>query len=108
MTTLAYSSQGIEVLTGLDSVVDRVNRRLKFFKGEWLLNPSLGVDYDKILGAKSSSSVLVDDIKTRVLEVQGVRSADILDVEVQPGSNLLSIELLLTTEFGTITFTVVV
>lgn len=97
MTTLLFQD-GVRVLTGADSVVNRVARRLRFSRGEWILNPLLGVSYNEVF---DSNGELLDDIKANVLEVDGVIDADISIRDFESASRTLHLVCTITTEFGT-------
>ena len=96
MTTLLFR-QGIGVLTGADSVVDRVARRIRFFQGEWIFNPLLGIAYNEVF---ESRGVILDDLKRKVLEVEGVTGAELSIRGFDSNSRTLTIDMDLSTEFG--------
>lgn len=96
MTTLVLQ-RGVAVLTGADSVADRVRRRLLFWRGEWLLNPLLGVNYNELLDSDGS---VLDDITSKVLEVDGVRGASVSVRGFDGRDRRLTLLVELDTEFG--------
>ena len=42
---LDFSSGGLELLEGVDEIVQKLDTRLQFFLGEWFLDQRLGIPY---------------------------------------------------------------
>ena len=77
MTDTINISNGFRVLTGVDSVKDRVERHLKFFLGEDLFRPDAGVPYTEDVFQRNDRRVLLNVIREQVLTVRDVTGADV-------------------------------
>jgi hypothetical protein len=63
------------LVTGNDETLQRLTNRLKVFKGEWFLNPELGLDfYNEIANKKLTSKDPAREIQRVILETEGIDS----------------------------------
>ena len=82
MTTLDISPGRVAVLTGLESVQERVRQRLHYIRGEWLLNPAGGVPYVTVLlGRQLDAPLVAQEIASEVRRVHGVEATPTVTVD---------------------------
>ena len=67
-------TKGIVLLTGEQSIVAQVTRRLRYFRGEFWLNPTAGIPWDLLLGHRISPNQLGAEIVAEIGQKEGVES----------------------------------
>lgn len=80
---LALSAAGdLEVVSGLDAVVQRLRFALQHFKGEWILDEAFGVPWFQDVLKKNPNPVVVDAVlKSVILGTPGVLAIESLDLD---------------------------
>ncbi len=83
METLGSDNNDLQfkVITGIESVVQRVTQRLQFWRGEWFLDGAQGIPYlADVLGHQADIGLAQQAITAQIRTVPDV--IDVLDVEV--------------------------
>lgn len=76
-----------------DSVLQAIKIRLKWFLGEWRINPSYGMPYfDEVFVKNPSTSLLEDRIRTEILSVEGVESVESISININKTTRVATIE----------------
>jgi len=89
MKTIDISPRGIEILDGINSVAKRVEHRLLYIRGEWLLNPAGGVPYVSVLlGRNLDAELVASEIASGMRRVDGVESTTAVEVGEVEEQNL--------------------
>ena len=99
-TARAVLGVEIKLLEGIESVRERVIEALRLLQGEWFVDPRLGIDYQGILGRRSSIAYIQGVVIQTVEDVQDVVSATITRVTEERGGRL-RIALTVETIYGT-------
>ena len=92
MKTLKFGSTGLEFVNGeLQLVADQEEISqsarivLSINKGEWFLNPELGIDQSVFLGKDPSEGMMEDEIREALLEyVEDITSVDEVNIIKDP------------------------
>ena len=100
MTQTLTLSPGFAVLDGNASVIDRVERHLRFFFGEDFFRPLAGVPYNRDVFDRGGIDDLLDVVRREALKVRDVAGATARLVEVEPRQRVATIEVTVTSEFG--------
>ena len=104
MRTLSFSTNGITVLDGVESVQRRVEQHLSLIFGEWFANTRRGVRFLTILGRRLPPTIIAGIMAQEASTVEDVLAARVLSV-TQDGQEL-AIELEVDSIFGTTIVTV--
>ena len=83
----------LDLTTGDFVIIDEAKQpievRLKWFQGEWPINPGYGVPYyDDVLGQKIGSGVIEQDIYDVLYDVPDVREVNYVKLERLPNRTL--------------------
>lgn len=103
---LDLSTGDLQLLTGVDEVRQRVELKLRFFKGEWFLDRSFGVPwFQDILVRNPQLDVVralliraiesepnVDKVTQLVLDLNTERHLTIESVEILANENVINLE----------------
>lgn len=97
----------LKMVYDAEAVGQHARQRLSFFKGEWFLDPSVGVDwFGRILGGLPSLTPLAEAIvKATILKTPGVTAINSIDTvydSASRGAQVRTCEV--ETEFDTISF----
>jgi len=98
---LVIEDGALRIYSGLDEYLQAVRNALATFRGEWFLNPGIGVPYyekifDKLLERSALRSIFVDQIKT----VPGTLSVDEISFELGTGTRILSVDFTVSSVYG--------
>jgi hypothetical protein len=98
------------LLTGIDATRQNLENRLKTFKGEWFLDPDLGLPFfDDIKKKNPDVSILNAIFTAAILETPGVVSIEKLTFEINSAARELYVNFAaITTEGETITESITV
>lgn len=79
-------------LTGAKYACQKIKQRLRFLRGEWMWDTSLGMPYYGGILAKSPNLQLIRQLYTEeILSVPNIVAVTKLELEVQPATRLLSV-----------------
>lgn len=78
----SFGSSRADILEGLDACVQSCKTNLMQLQGEWFLNYRDGVAWGNVLGHKPSSARVAELIKQVLIKVDGVKSVDRIDVDI--------------------------
>ena len=101
MTTLSLTAAGdLETTGGLtlesdlaEETAQRLRTKFRFFKGEWALNPLVGVPYfGMILGIKNPDMALIRAVFRRIiLDDEGISSVGPITLDFTASTRALSV-----------------
>lgn len=89
MKTLKFGSSGLEIvdaelqmISDHEEIAQSARIALSINKGEWFLNPDLGIDQSAFTGKNPSEAVMQDEIRSLLLEhVEDIQSVDEVIIE---------------------------
>lgn len=84
--------KGFVMLTGQRSIVAQVERRLRYFRGEFWLNPLAGIPWDLLLGHQSLPNQLGAEISAEIADKDGVQSVEVTQI-TEPETKRSGIEI---------------
>ena len=85
-----------------EEVAQRIKCNLLTFKGEWWLDPELGVPYyQSILGKGVALGVVESLLRSQIFNTQGVESLDSFSVYLNNSARTLQVRFSVTTSAGT-------
>ena len=99
MTLTLALSPGFTVLDRNESVVDRVERHLRFFFREDFFRPLAGVPYGEVLERRGLDR-LTDVVRREALKVRDVTAATVRVIRIDSGVRVARIEVVVESEFG--------
>ena len=103
--TVRIEGDQLGLVSGVESVRDRVVQRLKFLRGEWFLNQTQGVPYISLFGRGFVDiALLANEVKYEAENVEGVQSA-LVDV-TEIGQRHYRIDLLIESDAGETTISI--
>lgn len=95
-----------EIIDGIESVRQRVEQRLKFFRGEWFLDTSKGTPWFQDVLIRPVSAALSAAIITKAIQsVTDVTSVNNVIAEIDPATRKMSYTARVQTIFGSFTVT---
>lgn len=69
------STGGLQLVTGIDAILQNSRIRFRFFKGEWFLNTTEGIPYFENILIKNPNSITMQSIFRQViLTTEGIAS----------------------------------
>jgi len=110
MTDIKLSADGdleivdgdMVIIDGPEAIRQHLNVRLAFFRGEWFLDPSLGVPYfERVLRKPLRQTVLASVFRDAILETPGVKALDRLEFDVDAATRRLTVSFTAITDSGT-------
>lgn len=97
---LDVSTGDLRLVTGADAVEQHLKIRLRFFLGEWKLNPLEGIPYyDKVLVKNPDVGVIEVLFRRVILTTPGVVSLDDLELTLS-AERVLSVDFTATLDTG--------
>lgn len=85
-----------------DSVIQAIKIRLKWFEGEWRINPDYGMPYyDDVFVKNPSVALLESRIRKEILTVDEVVSVDSVSVGIDSETRKATVKFTATTTDGT-------
>lgn len=95
--------------TGIDSIKQNVKQRLLMIKSEWFMDLRKGTDYFNKIWVKNPSLNLVEsEIKSRILETQGIINLINFKLELDSSLRQLTVEFIAMTTAGELTYSEVI
>ena len=89
---------------GLESVRQRVEQRLRFFRGEWFLDTRVGTPWFQFVLTRPFAEGVADAVLRQAIQaVEGVLGVESTDIEVDREDRRLKWSAVISTEFGTAT-----
>ncbi len=83
---------------GLDYCLQKSKTALMQFSGEWFLDSRDGVEWQRLLGARTADTEIKNAIKNTLLSVQGVLAVNSVILNIN--DRKISIYSVITTEYG--------
>ena len=78
-------------IRGAEYACQKIKQKLRFLKGEWCWDTSLGIAYYRDILVKGANLALIKSIYVKeILTVPGIIRVDSLELSVDPASRLLS------------------
>lgn len=88
---LKIENYDLSLITGVDRVKQTLKTRLWFFKGEWFLDTSAGLDYYGYINVKNPNlDIVASVIKATILDTKGVE--ELLEYSQEYDSQARSLE----------------
>lgn len=89
---LDVSGGTLHLTSGTEAIEQSIKIRLQFFKGEWFLDPTAGVDYfGEVLVKNPDTNAVAALFRAKILETPGVASVDSLKLDYDSQARTLSI-----------------
>ncbi|ETT45213.1 hypothetical protein C162_21793 [Paenibacillus sp. FSL R7-269] len=76
---IALQSGQLQMISGPDEIAQSCRLILGVQKGEWFLNPELGIDHKKFLGKGVSRDEMQDEIISGLLQEPRIQSVDAIE-----------------------------
>lgn len=93
----------LEAVNGIDQIRQEIASRLRFIRGEYYLDVTLGVPYiDGILSKGSSRALVEAEIKRAILEYPGVTSLEYFSVSFNSVTRNVAIDFRAQTSIGVV------
>lgn len=90
---LDITNEQMYIVEGDDAIVQHLLVRLRFFKGEWFLNPLLGMPYYDTVLVKNPDLVAIRGIfREAILTTPGILSIDSLNMSLDTPTRTLTVE----------------
>jgi hypothetical protein len=91
---LDISSGGIELVSGVDAIVQRLRIRYQFFLGEWFLDTREGIPYfEKILVKNPNRSEVIAILRQVAETTPGIAEVDRFDADFDTVNRELAVDL---------------
>ena len=89
-TDIKVTNGDVEWTTGIDSIRQHLEIRLRTFRGEWFLNETIGVSYFDDVFKKNPDLTVLNAVFTKIiLDTPGVISLTTLSFDLQNNRQLL-------------------
>ena len=99
---ISVDSRGdLAMVSGLSEVIQRVHQRLRFWRGEDLLDGAIGMNWKQLirLYGRSDGAIVGAAIRSAVLSVSDVTECEVLSMDVS-SERRLTVRLSVLTAFG--------
>ncbi len=113
MRTLAFdnitglqlsSDKSLIILTDLNSLVSKIQQRLRFLFGEWFLNTTVGVTYfQQIFRKPVDPSLIVSVLNSEILKEPDVQTVTDSSIDFDQSNRIFNYSARVETTFGTTT-----
>lgn len=95
----------LRLVGGVEAIDQHLTTRLRFFKGEWMLDQSVGVPYFDSIFVKAPNLAVIRAIYNRaILTTPGIESVTSLDVTFDQAARRLRVSFAATTVDGPLTY----
>lgn len=94
---------------GTEEVAQRVAARLKIVKGEWFLDPTIGIPYFEYMKNRLDAKRLIEtDVQQTILGTQGVESIKSIVSSINHETRVLTLDITITAASADATINVVI
>ncbi|OMD05759.1 DUF2634 domain-containing protein [Paenibacillus sp. FSL R5-0636] len=97
---IELKSGQLQMVSGQDEIAQSCRIILGINKGEWFLNPELGIDHSKFLGKGVSEDEMRDEIMSGLLQEPRVQTVESIDIEIDRANRSLVISFVATSKEG--------
>lgn len=98
---MIHSGQ-LQMTTGSEEIAQSCRLILGVNKGEWFLNPELGIDHSKFLGKNVSRDEMQDEITSGLLQEPRVQTVETVNFEIDRAARKLTVSFKATATNGEI------
>ena len=90
----------LQLIDGVESIRQRIEQRLRFFRGEWFLDGEAGTPYyQTILASGAPDSLVEATLVHAAREVEGVQTVRTIEIE-RSAARTLAVRMLIATTAG--------
>ncbi|MDH6370544.1 phage baseplate assembly protein W [Paenibacillus sp. PastF-3] len=81
----------LQMVSGTEAIVQRCRIILGTHKGEWFLNPELGIDHSKFFGKHVSKEEMHDEIVSGLMQESHIQTVDSVDFVIDRVNRLVTV-----------------
>lgn len=97
---IEFLSGQLQLVSGQNEIAQSCRIILGINKGEWFLNPELGIDHSKFLGKGVSEDEMRDEIMSGLLQEPRVQTVESIDIDIDRANRRLVVSFVATAKDG--------